>query len=118
MSRVMGHEPHLITGAPERLDRDLVVDHRRHDVASLRLPRFCTDSRMTWSTLRCRQVSTWPGSSWSGASGTVFGALLAGLRRGRVTAGREGDIESSSASALELEPVFAISDLIAPVPCH
>src|SRR5689334_1248376 len=37
MSRVMGHEPHLITGAPERLDRDLVVDHRRHDVAGLRL---------------------------------------------------------------------------------
>jgi hypothetical protein len=43
-------------------------------------PRFSTDSRMTWSTLRCRQVSTWSGSGLSGVSGMTTGPLLLGFR--------------------------------------
>ena len=37
---------------------------------------------MTWSTLRCRQVSTWSGSGLSGVSGITTGTLPLGLRPG------------------------------------
>src|ERR1700744_5106286 len=35
---------------------------------------------MTWSTLRCRQVSTWAGSGLSGTALTGAGSLCSGLR--------------------------------------
>src|ERR1700735_1014367 len=38
---------------------------------------------MTWSTLRCRQVSTWPGSGLSGISATTAGTLPFGFLPGR-----------------------------------
>src|SRR6516165_3738194 len=37
---------------------------------------------MTCRTLRCRQVSTWLGSGWSGISVTTVGTLPLGLRPG------------------------------------
>src|ERR1700727_87530 len=45
-------------------------------------PRRCTGSRITCSTLRCRQVSTWPGSGRSGSSVTIVGTVPFGFRPG------------------------------------
>jgi hypothetical protein len=60
-------------------------------------PRFCTESLITWSTLRWRQVSTWSGSGLSGVSGITTGTLPFGLRPG-LPFGRIGTSEISGAS--------------------
>ena len=52
-------------------------------------PRFCTESLMTCSTLRWRQVRTWSGSGLSGVSGITTGTLPLGLRPG-LPLGRTG----------------------------
>src|SRR6516162_1306023 len=74
---------------------------------------------MTCRTLRCRQVSTWLGSGWSGISVTTAGTLPLGLRPGLPLGLAPGSMlmpfpsGASDASPSALRAICSPPDLVA-----